>query len=236
VVNRHEPTRKQKEFRADLHEEQETVRQPQIIREAGSLMKVIGFVASQRKSGNTAWVVEQILEGAKAGGVETEVFYSSELDIKPCKGCLACVQSGKCAVDDDMRTFYAALKTAGGLVLGSPVYMGQMSGQAKVFTDRLFAQITPRFSPRFKEENAGKKLILAFTQGNPDAEMFREYYDYTKKMFGLLEFDFRDLVVVTDTRSEAAHEKQGLRAKIRGVGAMLAGETVNDQPLPLGER
>jgi multimeric flavodoxin WrbA len=187
-------------------------------------MKVIGFVASQRKAGNTAWVVEQILEGAKEIGAETEVFYSGELDIKPCMGCLACVQSGKCAVNDDMRTLYSALKTADGLVLGSPVYMGQMSGQAKVFTDRLFAQITPRFSPRFKEENAGKKLILAFTQGNPDAEKFREYYDYTKKMFCLLEFDFRDLVVVTDTRSEAAHEKQGLRAKIRGVGAMLAGE------------
>lgn len=184
-------------------------------------MKVIGFVASQRKSGNTAWVVEQILEGAKAGGVETEVFYSSELDIKPCKGCLACVQSGKCAVDDDMRTFYAALKTAGGLVLGSPVYMGQMSGQAKVFTDRLFARISPRFSPHFKEENAGKKLLLAFTQGNPNPEMFREYFAYTEKMFALLAFDVREPVLVTGTRSAAASERPGLREKLRDAGAAL---------------
>ena len=184
-------------------------------------MKILGFIASPRKEGNTAWTVNKILEGAKEQGAEIQSWSSCDLDIKPCKGCLACVESGKCAVNDDMQKIYRELKEADTIVLGSPVYMGQMSGQAKIFTDRLFAQITPRFSPRFKEENAGKKLILVFTQGNPDPEMFRVYFDYTKKMFQLLEFDVKGLYIVSGLRKEPAHERKDLHAEMKNVGSLL---------------
>jgi multimeric flavodoxin WrbA len=181
-------------------------------------MKIIGFNASPRKSGNTAWSIGQILEGAAATGAETQLFHSSELVISPCRGCLGCVKGDGCVVVDDMSEIYAALKQADALVLGSPIYMAQMSGQAKVFTDRLFAQTTPRFSPHFKEENAGKKLVLVFTQGNPDQSKFQAYYDYTKRMFQMLEFDVQDMIVVTGTREEQASEKAGLSDMLRKIG------------------
>jgi multimeric flavodoxin WrbA len=127
----------------------------------------------------------------------------------------------RCVINDDMQKIYTTLKDADALVLGSPVYMGQMSAQAKIFTDRLFAQITPRFSPHFKEENAGKKLILVFTQGNPDSDMFKEYFDYTKKMFQLLEFDVKGLHVIAGTRKEAARERKDLPALMNDIGAAL---------------
>ena len=184
-------------------------------------MKILGFTASPRKEGNTAWAVNKILEGAKEQGAEVQSFYSSELDIKPCKGCMTCRQNGKCAINDDMQKIYIELKQADAIVLGSPVYMGQMTGQAKIFTDRLFAQITPRFSPHFKEENAGKKLILVFTQGNPDSEMFKVYFDYTYKMFQLLEFDVKGLQVIAGLRKEQAHERKELHAELKNAGALL---------------
>jgi len=184
-------------------------------------MKIIGFSGSPRKEGNTAWVVNQILKGAKEQGAETEAWYFSDLEISPCQGCLGCVQSGKCAINDDMQKLYAALRLSDALVLGSPVYMGQMSAQAKIFTDRLFAHITPRFSPRYQEENAGKKLILVFTQGNPDANMFKAYFDYTKSMFQLLEFDVKELVVVAGMRNEPAHERIELHTSLKKFGSSL---------------
>jgi multimeric flavodoxin WrbA len=190
----------------------------------GGKMKIIGFVASPRKEGNTAWIVNKILEGAKKQGAETRSWYCSDLDIKPCKGCLGCIQGDRCVINDDMQKLYDALAQADALVLGSPVYMGQMSAQAKIFTDRLFAQITPRFSPQFKEENAGKKLVLAFTQGNPDSGMFQTYYDYTKNMFQLLEFDVKDVVVVTGTRSESASERKELHTAMKDIGSSLVSE------------
>jgi len=184
-------------------------------------MKIIGFIASPRKVGNTAWIVNKILEGAKEKEAETQVWYSSELDIKPCQGCLGCVQNDKCIINDDMQKLYEALEQADALVLGSPVYMGQMSAQAKIFTDRLFAQMTPRFSPKFKEKNAGKKLVLAFTQGNPDPGFFQPYYDYTKHIFQLLEFDVQDVFVVAGTRNEPAHEKKDLHTITKYIGSSL---------------
>ncbi|GHU95665.1 flavodoxin family protein [Clostridia bacterium] len=184
-------------------------------------MNVIGFSGSPRKSGSTAVAVGKILEGAREQGANTKMFSAGELAIKPCQGCLYCVTGSGCAVKDDMQSVYAALKTADALVFGSPIYMGQMSGQAKVFMDRLFAQITPRFSPRFKEENAGKKLILVWTQGNPDGEKFKEYLDYTKKMFEMLEFDVRDVAVVAGTRSAAVNEQEGLVERLKLAGAEL---------------
>jgi multimeric flavodoxin WrbA len=186
-------------------------------------MNIIGFSGSPRRDGSTAWAVGQVLDGAKDVGAITHFFSASDLDIKPCQGCLGCTKGDGCVIKDDMRKIYAALKTADALVLGAPIYMGQMSAQAKAFTDRLFAQITPRFSPRFKEENAGKKLILVWTQGNPDSEKFREYLDYTKKMFGMLEFDVHDAVIVAGTRTEAASENAELGDALKSTGAKLVG-------------
>ena len=184
-------------------------------------MKIIGLAGSPRKDGNTSYVVSKILEGAEEAGAEIQLWNSSELDIKPCKGCLSCVKNGKCVIDDDMQKIYRSLKQADALVLGSPVYMGQMSAQAKIFTDRLFAHITPRFSPRFKEENAGKRMILVFTQGNPDPEKFKAYYDYTRSMFNMLEFDVKDMIVVAGTRNEQASEREGLPDEMKAAGAAL---------------
>jgi multimeric flavodoxin WrbA len=126
---------------------------------------------------------------------------------------------------DDMQGRYDALETADALILGTPIYMGQMSAQAKTFTDRLFAQLTPRFSPRFKEENAGKKLLVfVFTQGNPDAGKFQTYIAYTEEMFGLLEFKVKDVVVAAGTRSGPASEQEGLTGQLESVGEALCGE------------
>ncbi|WP_424244142.1 multimeric flavodoxin WrbA [Elusimicrobium posterum] len=185
-------------------------------------MKIIGLSASPRKEGNTAWAVNKILESAAAQGAQTQMFHFSDLNINPCKGCLACIHGEKrCVVNDDMQKIYAALKEADALVLGSPVYMGQMSAQAKIFTDRLFAQITPRFSPHFKEENAGKKMILLFTQGNPKQDLFKEYFDYTKKMFGLLEFDVKGMHIITGMRTEAACEQKDLPEQMKEAALSL---------------
>jgi multimeric flavodoxin WrbA len=193
-------------------------------------MKVIGFIASPRKEGNTAWIINKILEGSKEQGAETQAWYFNDLDIKPCQGCLGCKQGDlRCLINDDMQKLYNALEHADALVLGSPIYMGQMSAQAKIFTDRLFAQHSPRFSPHFKDRNAGKKLILVFTQGNPDSSMFQSYYDYTKKMFRLLEFDVKGVHIVAGMRNEPAHERKDLHTAMKDIGSSLVSEQFPEQ-------
>jgi multimeric flavodoxin WrbA len=189
-------------------------------------MKIIGIIASPHKEGNTAWTVNKILEGAKEQGAETQSWCLGDLDISPCRGCLCCHNGSNqgCIIDDDMQELYDAFEQADSLVLGSPVYMGQMSAQAKIFTDRLFARISPRFSPHYKERATKKKLLLVFTQGNPDPAMFQVYFDYTKHIFRLLEFDVKDVVVVAGMREKAAHEREDLDPAMKPFGASLVPE------------
>jgi multimeric flavodoxin WrbA len=183
-------------------------------------MKVMGFIASPRKKGNTAWIVNEILEGAQEAGAQTQSWHCNDLDIKPCQSCYGCKQGElRCVVHDDMQKIYAALEQADALVLGSPTYMGQMSAQAKIFTDRLFAEYHPRFSPQYKER-AVKKLVLVFSQGNPDPGLFQAYYDYTKNMFQLLGFA-GELHVVAGTRNVPAQERKDLHAAMKAIGSSL---------------
>ncbi len=186
-------------------------------------MKITGFIFSPRKEGNTAWLVNQILEGAKEEGAETEAWYFNDLVIKPCQGCLGCHKGDKgCVIKDDMHKLYVAIEHADAVVFGSPIYMGQMSAQAKIFTDRLFARFSPRFSPYFKEESAAKKkLVLTFNQGNPDPSLFQPYIDYTKHIFEVLEFDVTAVPLVTGMRNEPAHERKDLLTVMKGIGSSL---------------
>jgi multimeric flavodoxin WrbA len=198
-------------------------------------MKIMGFTASPRKKGNTAWIVDKILEGAKEQGAETQSWYFSDLDVKPCLSGYGCRQgdltggsASRCIIEDDMQKIYDALERAYALVLGSPVYMGQMSAQAKIFTDRLFGasgQYQPRFHPQFKEKDApNKKLILVFDQGNPDSGKFQVYFDYTKSMFLMLEFDVKEVQVVAGMRNGPAHERKDLHTVMKDIGSSLVSE------------
>lgn len=48
-------------------------------------MNIIGIVASQQREGNTAFIVNKLLEGAREQGAQTQSFSFSDLDIKPCR-------------------------------------------------------------------------------------------------------------------------------------------------------
>lgn len=191
-------------------------------------MKITGFIASPRKEGNTAWIVDKILEGAKEQGTETQSWYFSDLDIKPCRGCWSCHKGVRgCVINDDMQKLYCAIESADAIVLGSPIYMGQMSAQAKIFTDRLFALFSPRFSPYFTENAAKKELVLVFSQGNPDSGLFQSYIDYTKHVFELLEFDVKAVPVIAGMRNGSATDRKGLDAVLKDIGSSLVSELRN---------
>jgi multimeric flavodoxin WrbA len=184
-------------------------------------MNIIGYSGSPHKSGNTAWAVKQILDGAKRSGPDPVLFTASELDVQPCRGCFGC-KAGEngCVIKDDMQKVYGELRDAEALVFASPVYMGQMTGQAKVFMDRLFPTNSPKFSPYYKEQ-AKKKLLLVFTQGNPDPSKFQTYFDYTRKLFEILDYDVAEPVIISGTRSSEAKDIDGIAEHLTAIGTAL---------------
>lgn len=186
-------------------------------------MAMVGYSGSPRAGGSSGWVVDTLLEGAREQGARVRLWSAAEVHLEPCRACFACRAPGRrCVIEDDMPAIHASLLEAQALVLAMPIFMGQMSAQAKIFLDRLHPLFAPRFSPSFQEQNAGKALLPVFVQGNPDPELFRIYIDYTCQTFRTLEFDVREAVVVAGTRSLMAEQQDGLRARLRAMGAALA--------------
>ena len=168
-------------------------------------MQVIGFSGSPRKDANTDRLVRQVLAGAGAEGAETQFFRIADLSIKGCISCYYCRAHDTCAMKDDMQDIYKALHAADAVVVGSPVYMGQMSGQTKIFVDRLLPLLNADFTTRLKKQPA---LVLAFTQGQPDTASFMPYIENTQQFFGFLGFSPKAVLVAGGTREKDDVTKQ----------------------------
>lgn len=162
-------------------------------------MKVVAFIGSPRKHGNTNHLVSEILRGASEAGANTSTYYLNELNIKGCQACYACKKQGHCILNDDMKELYKEIESADIIVIGTPIYMFQVTGQTKIFTDRLFALINPDFSSRLKP---GKKVIIAATQGNPDAKMYYNNIDSYGKLLKFMGFGDYQIILAAGTREK----------------------------------
>lgn len=139
-------------------------------------MKVLAIIGSPRKTGNTTALVNAVCKGAAAAGHETEVINITDLNIHDCTACCAC-KTGKveyCALNDDMQQLYAKIVAADCLVIGTPVYMGQMTGHLKNFFDRWYAFMDSNYQIYHV---SGKKYITVTASGAP-AEIFQSLTDY----------------------------------------------------------
>ena len=85
-------------------------------------MKVLGVVGSRRKSGNTAYLVQQALKAIESKEVETELIFLGDYNIRGCTGCEGCKDTYKCVVMDDMQKIYPLIINSDAIVLGSPTY------------------------------------------------------------------------------------------------------------------
>ncbi|MFH1207983.1 MAG: flavodoxin family protein [Candidatus Omnitrophota bacterium] len=105
-------------------------------------MKVIAFNGSPRKEWNTALLLKSALEGAASRGAETELVHLYDLDYKGCTSCFSCKLKGgksygRCAMEDGLTPFLRKIETAGGILLGSPVYLGCATGAMRSLIERL---------------------------------------------------------------------------------------------------
>jgi multimeric flavodoxin WrbA len=110
------------------------------------MVNVLGICGSPRPSGNTAQALRRALDIVQAYDIETTYIGLSDKTITGCDGCLHC-HLGKCRWDDDMNAIYEAMLRCDGLILASPVYMGNVTGQLKTLMDRtILFRTANRFS------------------------------------------------------------------------------------------
>ncbi|NLA99501.1 MAG: flavodoxin family protein [Methanomicrobiales archaeon] len=101
-------------------------------------MKITAVVGSPRGArSRTRKLVQFVLAGAEEAGAEIDLIDIADLQITPCTACESCSLDGTCIFPDGYSIAYDRMQDADGLVLASPVYVDNVSGQMKVFIDRL---------------------------------------------------------------------------------------------------
>jgi len=102
-------------------------------------MKVIAFNGSTRKDSNTAMLINLVSEELRKEGIETEMYQLSGKKLHGCRACYQCFvnQDKQCSVKDDVfNECIAKMAAADGIILGSPVYVSDVSPEMKALVDR----------------------------------------------------------------------------------------------------
>jgi len=105
--------------------------------------KIMIIDGGPRKNFNTASMLQAFAEGAKSvdNEIEVKTVRLYDIDYKGCMSCMACKIKGKasnvCKFKDALTPILEEIAQADGLVLGSPIYFGQITGQMQAFLERL---------------------------------------------------------------------------------------------------
>ena len=102
-------------------------------------MKVVAFNGSARKDGNTAILINHVLAELKRQGIETELVQLAGKSIHGCIACFKCAtnKDQRCSVKIDMvNECIEKMLNAQGILLGSPTYFADITGEMKALIDR----------------------------------------------------------------------------------------------------
>lgn len=182
------------------------------------MKKVVAFMGSPRKNGNTSSIIREVVRGAAEAGAETKVYTLNDMNIKPCQSCFYCRGVEDCSIKDDMQTVYNDFRDADAIAIGSPIYFGQVTAQTKLLMDRLFPVIDATLKPRF----GNKKGVLVYSQGQNDTDMFKQYLDYNTNLIGFLGLNIIDTILsfgANDIKTAISNEQ--LMAKAFKTGKAL---------------
>ncbi|MCL2761094.1 MAG: flavodoxin family protein [Desulfuromonadales bacterium] len=160
-----------------------------------SKVKVIAINGSPRKEWNTATLLKKALEGAASTGAETELVNLYDLNYKGCTSCFACKirggeSYGKCGYKDELIPILERIAKSDALIVGSPIYLGAVTGETRSFSERLLFQYLTYTVPYHSLAPKKLKTALIYTMGQPEEQSRERGYSYIfdsdKRYFSLI--------------------------------------------------
>jgi multimeric flavodoxin WrbA len=99
-------------------------------------MKALCIIGSPKTNGSTARLVDRVIEGMRSQQIKVSRYVLDEMNINYCKGCEKCEDNRKCVQIDDMNLLIDEIYESDIVLLASPSYWGDVTGQMKTFIDR----------------------------------------------------------------------------------------------------
>lgn len=161
-------------------------------------MQIVTLLGSPRSSGSSAAIARHINAAAEARGAAVRTFELNRMNYRGCQACYACKKGSEiCVLKDDLTDLFAAVAAADLVVLASPVYYGDITGQLKCCLDRGYAWLKPDYLSNPQPSRLGeKKLIFVLTQGHPDENYFADIFPRYKQFLQWQNFTGIELVRV----------------------------------------
>jgi multimeric flavodoxin WrbA len=130
-------------------------------------MKIIAFLGSPRKNGNTELLLHEVIKGIEASGYPVKTFNLNSMHISPCQDCGGCDHTGECIVKDDMSEIYPEIRAADRIILASPIFFFALSAQSKTMIDRCQSFWCEKFLLKkpIPEGDYGRKGLLILVGG-----------------------------------------------------------------------
>ena len=102
-------------------------------------MKIVVLTGSPRRGGNSAYLAEQFIKGARESGHDIYRYDCAFRQVEPCRACNRCGMDGPCVIKDDFDELRPRLVEADMVVFATPMYYFGMSAQMKRVIDRFYA-------------------------------------------------------------------------------------------------
>ena len=155
-------------------------------------MKVLGIAGSPRRGGNTDLLLSEVMRGAASRGAEVKTIILNDLAIAPCQHCDACLEIGRCQVEDDMQMVYRELEQADRLVLVSPIHFMGVTAQAKAMIDRCQALWARKYILKIPPlgNRRERKGLFVSVGGRRVANLFEPALATVKSLFKVLDITY----------------------------------------------
>lgn len=132
-------------------------------------MKILVLNGSPHQNGSTGNTLKTLLSSYKNDENQIVFHNVHDLTFDFCKGCKACRKNGKCLLpQDDAHKIAEEINWCDMLIIGSPVYWGNISGKLKALFDRLVGTLMTESKNGIPQPlQKGKKSIIVTSCRTP---------------------------------------------------------------------
>lgn len=145
-------------------------------------MKVVAINGSPNKHGNTHHALSMVGKKLNEQGIDFEILHIGNTAVRGCMACGKCGQTKdeKCTITTDpLNEWIQSMKTADGLILGSPVHYAGVAGTMKCFLDRAFF-VAGSNGSLFRHKVGASVVAVRRSGGSATFDCLNHYLHYSE--------------------------------------------------------
>ena len=155
------------------------------------MKKIVAINCSPRTAWNTATLVREAAKGAEGEGAEVKIIDLYKLEkFTGCVSCFGCKlpdNLGKCICKDGLASVLEEIRSADGLIIGTPNYLGDVCAGFRALYERLIFQ-SLTYKTEVRSYNQKQIPVLMVMTSNASEDFYAQigYDEMLKRYQGTL--------------------------------------------------